>query len=248
VIADAARTEAIWHEVECGGYRADLAVWEQVARDAGGPVLELGAGTGRVALELAAAGCAVTALDSAPVLLDRLRERATARRVSVETVCVDARDLDRLQGNFAAVLAPMQFLHLLAGSDDRAAVLSATARRLRPGGVLAAAILAPSAAAVAPSPGAQMLPDVREVDGWVYSSRPLEIAAVGNGLEIRRLRQRVSPGGELTEERDSIHLATLSADGLEAEAAHAGLAACERIDIPETEEHVGSTVCVLEAR
>ena len=47
----------IWHDVENGGYEADLPLWRAPGRaDADGPVLDLGAGTGRVALDLAAAG------------------------------------------------------------------------------------------------------------------------------------------------------------------------------------------------
>ena len=55
---------AIWHDIECGAYTADLPLWEELA--AGGTVLDVGAGTGRVALRLARAGCAVTALDRDP--------------------------------------------------------------------------------------------------------------------------------------------------------------------------------------
>ncbi|MDX6582107.1 MAG: hypothetical protein QOI10_1291 [Solirubrobacterales bacterium] len=245
--ASSAQLEAIWHDVECGAYRADLPVWDELASAADGPVLELGAGTGRVALELAAAGAEVVALDSSQALLDQLRDRAAERRLVIETVCLDARHLDRLEGRFAAILAPMQFIHLLGGTAGREAMLSGAAGLLSPDGTLAAAVLAADARPVAPTPGAPMLPDVLELDGWVYSSQPLEIAAVGDALEIRRLRQRVSPDGELTEESDSVHLDPLSPDRLEAEAAGAGLRARDRIGIPETDDHVGSTICVLEA-
>jgi len=53
----------VWHDVECGGYDADLELWRQLGREAGGPVLDVGAGTGRVALRLAEDGMDVTALD-----------------------------------------------------------------------------------------------------------------------------------------------------------------------------------------
>ena len=61
-----------WHDVECGGYRADLPLWRELARAEAGPVLDVGAGTGRVALDLARAGHSVTALDREPELLDAL--------------------------------------------------------------------------------------------------------------------------------------------------------------------------------
>jgi hypothetical protein len=35
----------VWHDVENGGYDADLPLWRELARQAGGPILDLGAGT-----------------------------------------------------------------------------------------------------------------------------------------------------------------------------------------------------------
>jgi hypothetical protein len=116
---------------------------------------------------------------------------------------------------------------------------------LAPGGAFAAALLddeALSGQMTGPPP----LPDVREVDGWVYSSLPIEVADVVGGLEIRRLRQAVSPGGELDEQTESIHLDTIDAGELEIEAARHGLVPRERVPVPATAEHVGSIVCVLE--
>ncbi len=66
----------IWHDLECGGYVADLPLWRELARERGGPILDVGAGTGRVALDLARNGHEVTALDRDPELLDALRRRA----------------------------------------------------------------------------------------------------------------------------------------------------------------------------
>jgi hypothetical protein len=87
---------------------------------------------------------------------------------------------------------------------------------------------------------------VREVDGWVYSSLPLE-AALGEGeIVIRRLRQTVSPSGGLSEEPNDVRIHTFGAVELEAEAAVAGLRPVERRVIPATDLHVGSVVVVLE--
>ena len=72
VLAVTVPAHVVWHDVECGGYDADLALWRELAREAGGPVLDVGAGTGRVALRLAGAGLDVTALDLDGELLDVL--------------------------------------------------------------------------------------------------------------------------------------------------------------------------------
>ena len=55
--------EVIWHDVENGSYAADLELWRTLAAEASGPILDLGAGTGRVARDLHAAGHEVHALD-----------------------------------------------------------------------------------------------------------------------------------------------------------------------------------------
>ena len=70
----------IWHDLECGAYAEDLPLWRALAAEHGDPVLDVGAGTGRVALDLARAGHRVTALDRDPELLEALARRAKRRR------------------------------------------------------------------------------------------------------------------------------------------------------------------------
>ena len=241
-----AAREAIWHEVECGAYAADVAVWDDLVAGVAGPALELGAGTGRVSLRLAAAGHQVTALDSAPALVAELSRRAQRIGVELEAVLGDARDFD-LGKHFAAVLAPRQRIHLLGGADGRAAMLGAAATHLRPGGLLAAALLADDGAGPAGADSEPPLPDVREVDGWIFSSLPLEVRDTGSAIEIRRLRQLVSPAGELSEELDAISLDLLDPAQFEREAATAGFVVRERVAVSPTADHVGSVVCILEA-
>jgi len=54
--APEATEAAIWQQVEFGSYGADLPLWTELAEAANGPVLELGAGAGRVGLHLAGEG------------------------------------------------------------------------------------------------------------------------------------------------------------------------------------------------
>lgn len=243
---------AVWHDVECGPYRADLALWVDLAAQAAGPVLELGCGTGRVALEIARRGAEVTGVDRDPALIAALRSRAEEWGIETCAVVRDARELS-LGRKFALVLAPMQLVHLLGGPAGRRAMLKATRAHLPPGGRLAVAVLTEGAGSAEGVPadddgGPGPLPDVYERDGWVYSSLPVAVERVDGRLEVRRLRQTVSPRGQLSEELETTSLDLLGAAEFEAEASAEGFRAAERLEIPATDDHVGSTVVVMEAR
>jgi SAM-dependent methyltransferase len=237
-----ATATAIWHDVECGDYEADLPLWEELAERRGGPVLELGCGTGRVALHLARRGHQVIGLDQDHELIFELADRAGD--LSVQPLCANALDFE-LEEPAGLVLAPMQFLQLLRSLESRLRCLRRIAAALQPRGLLAAAILGSPPSI--PEDAFPPLPDVREVDGWVYSSQPIVFGGlIGGQLILRRLRQTVSPEGDLSEENDEIRLLMVEADELEAEAESAGFAPVGRRVISETEAHVGSTVVLLE--
>jgi cyclopropane fatty-acyl-phospholipid synthase-like methyltransferase len=234
---------AIWHEVACGGYAADLPAWERLAGTPGGPVLELGCGTGRVALRLAGRNNEVWAVDADISLLESLQARAAAQGLGVRAICADVRALD-LGREFELILAPMQLLQMLGSKVARRAVLERAAGHLGSGGRLAAAIVeAPAASLNSP---AVALPDIRELDGWVYSSLPAVHLSAGGHLEIRRHRQAVSPDGSLSEEEHTDRLDALDADTLEAEAAASGLRPAGRLEVPPADGYLGSTVVILE--
>jgi SAM-dependent methyltransferase len=230
----------IWHDAENGAYSGDLPLWEELAAEVDGPILDLGCGTGRVALHLARRGHATIGLDRDPELIAALAKRAEG--LPLRAVVGDARHFE-LEDEIALALAPMQLAQLLADSEERVRCLRRTASHLRPGGRVVLSIVERlPAAAEGPPP----LPDVREVDGWVYSSLPLDAVDIGAEIVIQRLRQTVSPDGELSEEENEIRIRTLSADELEREALAAGLRPLPRRQIPPTDLHVGSTVVVLE--
>jgi len=232
-----------WHDAECGGYSSDLPFWERFATLYGGPVLDLGAGTGRVALHLAARGHEVVAVDSDAGLLAVLRERARERGFKVEAVHADVRTLDLPGRRFPLAIAPMQLLHMLGGSESRRLALAAAAAHLEPAGLFAAAVLAEPLPPSGPTEG---LPDVREVGGWVHSSLPLEVRVDGGAIEIVRLRQLVAPDGTMTEEVDVTRVDRLPAGVIEGEARTAGLNLVGSESIPETDEHVGSIALLLQ--
>lgn len=226
----------VWHDLECGGYAEDLPLWHELARAAGGPVLDVGAGTGRVTLELARAGHEVVALDLDPELLAALRERAGG--LPVQTVAADARAFS-LQRRFALVLAPMQTVQLLDGRVDD--FLGCVAAHLAPGGTFAAALADPPEYDGEVKP----LPDMRETDGWLWSSQPVAIRSAPTGMVIQRTRETVSPDGERTVEGDEILLTATRSEDVEAAGARHGLRPLPRRAIPPTDDYVGSEVVIL---
>jgi SAM-dependent methyltransferase len=127
----------IWHDLECGGYAEDLPLWRELADREGDPVLDVGAGTGRVALDLARRGHSVTALDRDRELLAELQRRAAG--LPVRAVIADARDF-RLEQRFALCVVPMQTIQLLGGPAGRAGLLRCVRAQLAPGGLVAVAL------------------------------------------------------------------------------------------------------------
>jgi SAM-dependent methyltransferase len=228
-----------WHDLECGGYVEDLPLWQELAEERqAGPILDVGAGTGRVTLELARAGHEVVALDVDEELLAELTKRAEG--LPVRTVVGDARDFE-LGERFSLVLAPMQTVQLLEGRH--ADFVRCAAAHLAPGGLLAVAI-----ADLTPYEGEfQPMPDMGEREGWVFSSQPLAIRARDDGMAIERLREIVSPAGVRTSAVDVVVLAPTQPDELEAAGRAAGLRVLPRREAPETDYYVGSTVVVLGA-
>jgi SAM-dependent methyltransferase len=231
----------IWHDVECGSYGADLPLWRELVARAGGPVLDVGAGTGRVAVDLHRRGVDVHALDVDDALLEALRGRAP----DVPTHAADARDFD-LGTRFALVIAPMQTVQLLGGERDREAFLRCARRHLVPGGLLAAA-LANTLEDFEEMESFEVAPDMREVGGVVYASRPTAVRADGDGFVLERVRERVDRSGTRTVEQNRIRLARVTAARLSTEAAALGFRPLEPRVIDATEDHVGSEVAMLRA-
>jgi SAM-dependent methyltransferase len=238
---EAATDTVLWHDLECGAYRADLPLWRELAALTGGPILDIGAGTGRVALELARRGYEVVALDIDAALLAELERRAAG--LPVRTVVADARAID-LADRFPLILVPMQTIQLLPTTEDRVALLRGAAAHLAPGGRFAAA-LADALEGFDADHDEPPVPDVLERDGWVYASQPLRVTPGGGAATIERERSAVSPTGVRSATLDRVRLADLDAPSLEAEAALAGLRPAGRRRIAPTDDHVGSQVVIL---
>lgn len=238
-----ASAHVVWHDVECGSYDADVAFWRELAAAEAGPILDVGAGTGRVSLDLAAQGHDVVALDIDPEFLAELQVRAAARGLAVETVVADGGAF-RLPGRrFGLILAPMQTVQLL-GASGRAGFLRAARAHLAPGGLVACA-LADAFEAFDEEHVMLPRPDVLYVDGVQYLSQPLALRDEGDRVAIERIRQTLDGKGRRTASPNLLHLDRVTPAIVEAEAQAAGLTPLPAHWIGETDDHVGSSVVVL---
>jgi SAM-dependent methyltransferase len=232
----------VWHDVECGRYTADLPLWRELAAAERGPVLDVGAGTGRVALALARAGHSVTALDREPELLDALRARAAG--VSVDTVVADAAGFT-LPRRFGLVIVPMQTIQLL---PERRGFLGSAHRALERGGLLAVAITAALEGFAELDDDLLPQPDVGAVEGWRFASQPTAVRALPAATRIERLRRCFAPDGSVVSEvDDAIELAHVDVQRLEAEGRAAGFVPEPARHVAATAEHVGAEVVLLRA-
>ncbi len=233
--------DALWHYLECGSYGEDLPLWRALAEGAAGPVLDVGAGTGRVTVDLASRGVPVVALDSDAALLEALAQRAAG--LPVETVAADARRLD-LGRRFALVLVPMQTLQLFGGRRGRAAFLRRALDHLGPGGCLAAA-LADAMDCFDEEHPSPPPPAACEIDGVRYASQLLDVVDEGGCAVLRRRREIIGPGTRRSARDVTVRLDRVSADAIDAEAASLGFDIEPHRFVRQTEEYLGSTVVVL---
>jgi SAM-dependent methyltransferase len=243
----------IWHDLECGCYSADLTLWRELcavetsAAEAGA-VLDVGAGSGRVALELARAGHHVTALDRDAALLQALRERAG--ELPIDTVCADARTFELPRHDYAICITPMQTLQLLGGVDGRARFLRSARAHLVPGGLLACAIVTDVDAFDCDDGDTGPSPETVRLEDVTYVSRATRVHIGREVVRIERERSVLAPGVGSARpqlEHDVVELARVSVAQLQREGREVGLASAGTCAIPATEEHTASVAVMFRA-
>lgn len=153
--------------------RRDDAFYGEYAREANGPVLELGCGTGRVLIPCARSGARMTGLDSSPAMLDVLERKLAAEprevqdRVTVRTAGLTDFNLDE---SFSLVTIPFRPFQHLVTVEDQMNCLTCVRKHLAPGGRFIFDIFNPSVITLASSETSYrkegqkfVLPDGRQV-------------------------------------------------------------------------------------
>ena len=161
--------DAVLEGVEAAGGWAgdDVAFYRDLARDADGPALEVGVGTGRVYLDLLGEGLDVDGIDVSEGMLERLREKGTDAGVEPS---VRVADVTRLESDreYGLVYAPARAFNHLHTLEAQRAATRRVHDTLAPGGRFALNTFVPDPAFVAEHYGEWEGSEVT-VDGETYT-------------------------------------------------------------------------------
>jgi SAM-dependent methyltransferase len=122
----------------------DVAFYLEEARRSGGPVVELGVGTGRIAVPIAADGLRVIGVDSSRGMLEVCAHRAALAGVDVDLRVGDLRE-PPVEERVPLVICPFRSLLHMHTDDDRRRVLTAAHELLLPGGRFVFDVFTPDA-------------------------------------------------------------------------------------------------------
>jgi SAM-dependent methyltransferase len=179
------------YDVWCESVVEDLDFYLEACAGAGGTIVELGCGSGRVAVPLALAGHRVRGLDASPAMLALARSRAEAAGVSelVELSLGDLVEPASTLGPAARVLVPFRpYLHLV-GDGERLRALRGARDLLAPAGRLVFDVFEPTAA------------DIRKThDRWIEREAGIWERARWNAAE-RVIELAVRTRGRVVEMR-----------------------------------------------
>jgi len=164
---------AIYDAVPLYVARRDVDFYVDEAKDAGGRVLEVGCGTGRILLAVARSGSAIEGVDASAEMLERchakLQKESDDVRGRVTLHRADARTLD-IGRQFDLVIAPFRVMQHLTTIEDQLAFLHSAARHLAPGGRLAFDVFNPDFNALVSADGTERedTPNTKLPDGRLF--------------------------------------------------------------------------------
>jgi SAM-dependent methyltransferase len=229
--AASARALARLYDLDLVEDPGDLDLYLALAGRTGGPILELAAGTGRLAIPLAEAGHRVIAVDLDAAMLERARAaadragHATASRL--ELVEADLLGLDLAEaGTYRLAFIGLNSLFLLATRDAQREAIRTLARHLAPGGLAAVDVWLPDPDDLARFDGRLIFEYVRvdpETGHEVTKVATARYDATTAVVDLTSIYEEGRPGEPAARwiRRDTLRL--IGADELRAHAEEAGL-------------------------
>lgn len=127
--------DAEFYDMEFADRRHEIPFFRKLAREAGGPVLEVACGTGRITIPIALDGVEIAGLDISRPMLERARVHGAKAGVSISWVEQDCREM-RLDQPFSLIFSATNAMQHLLDVESAHAFLCAARKALRPGGRL----------------------------------------------------------------------------------------------------------------
>ena len=189
------------YDVDMGRNMAfdDAAFYVDLATRAGGRVLEVGCGNGRILLELLRHGVDAVGIDASAGMLKELRRKSAELRVDAAVCRMDARKL-AFRAAFSVVLCPYSLITYMTEGDDSARLLSGVRDALTPTGIVVVDAFIPRQT----TPGGEFRVDYRREHPAGVLVRSKRVATVGSRTNrIERRYELVAADGRLVERIDT---------------------------------------------
>ena len=184
------------YDAWCHSVTEDIDFYVRLAIESGGPVLEIGVGSGRLAVPTALAGITVVGVDRSGPMLDLARAKARAQGVSLELFRADMRALPEL-GTFPLVTVPFRALLHLRDDAERLGVLRSLRARLEPDGLLAFDVFHPDRRDIEDTDGRwlEREPGIMERADWHPADHSLTLRVRAGGREAGMRLWWMEPDG-----------------------------------------------------
>ncbi|MDA1280465.1 MAG: class I SAM-dependent methyltransferase [Chloroflexi bacterium] len=184
----------------------DISFYHGLCKASGGPVLEIGVGTGRITLPLAQQGMEIVGIDLNEPMLKVAQQRAlevAPLSGSLKLIQADMRNFD-LKRQFPVVIIPARTLLLATTEDDQFHTLCCAAQHLEPGGTMAFNLFYPDPEMLADDPDEEFLLEVVEKPNggrYVLTAKNHfdTITQINNGVQIA---EELDAHGELVRRQE----------------------------------------------
>ena len=209
----------------------DIDLYLSLARRTGGPILELAVGSGRVAVQLAAAGHDITGVDIDPAMLARARRHAEAAgHGTAEHLILVEDDIETVRltdaGSYRLALIALNSILLLASRGAQRRALQTLAAHLGEGGVAAVDVWLPDADDLSRFDGRIILEYVRpQGDSGVVVTKAASAQhdAATQRVTLTSIYEESAPGAAPRRWVRTDQMRLVTADELASFAADAGL-------------------------